>query len=67
MIRVLLLLSLLLGAGPLAAQNAAADVPPLRNGTRVRVFMNDGPPAGVHGVLVSGTRNSLWIAFPCWG
>jgi hypothetical protein len=66
MIRILLI-SLLLGAGPLAAQHSAPDVPPLRSGTRVRVIMNDGPPAGATGLLVSGTQDSLWIAFPLLG
>lgn len=66
MIRVLLI-SLLLCAGPLASQHAADDVPPLRSGTRVRVFMQNGPPAGAHGLLVSGTRDTLGIAFPLLG
>ncbi|HEV3051839.1 MAG TPA: hypothetical protein VGX50_16145 [Longimicrobium sp.] len=66
MIRILLI-SLLLGAAPLAAQIPTGDVPPLRSGTRVRVFMPQGPPAGATGLLVSGTRDTLWIAFPVLG
>lgn len=66
MIRILLI-SLLLGAGPLAAQHSADDVPPLRSGTRVRVFLQDGPSAGATGVLVGGTRDTLRLASPSLG
>lgn len=65
MIRILLI-SLLLGAGPLAAQHSAADVPPLPSGTRVRLFLHGGP-AGATGVLVSGTRDTVRVASPALG
>lgn len=66
MIRILLI-SLLLGAAPLAAQIPGGDVPPLPSGTRVRVFMHGGPPAGVLGVLVNGTGDTLRVALPLLG
>lgn len=66
MIRVLVV-SLLLGAAPLAAQPSTADVPPLRSGTQARVFLRDGPTVGATGWLVSGTRDTVRLASPSLG
>lgn len=63
----ILLISLLLAAAPLAAQPSGADLPPLRSGTPVRVFLHGTPPPRVAGVLVSGTRDTLRLASPGLG
>lgn len=62
-----LLLSLLIGAVPLAAQRPAADVPPLRSGTPVRVFLEPGSRDGAAGVVLRGTRDTLVLVSPALG
>lgn len=66
MIRILLV-SLLLAAGPLAAQRSPADVPPLRSGSRVRVFMEADSARGADGLVLSGTRDTLLLVSPALG
>lgn len=65
MIRVLLL-SVLVSAGPLAAQ-APEEPTPVRPGTPVRVFLSTGPPDGAAGVLVSGGGDTILVASPTLG
>jgi hypothetical protein len=63
----ILLISLLVGAAPVAAQRPAADVPPLRSGTPVRVFLEPGSGDGAEGVALRGTRDTLVLVSPALG
>lgn len=61
------LIFLLVAAAPLAAQRPTADVPPLRSGTAVRVFLEPGSRDGVAGVAVRGTGDTLVLVSPTLG
>ena len=62
-----LLISLIFAAAPLAAQRSPADVPPLRTGMPVRVFLEPGSRDGAAGVVLSGTRDTLVLVSPALG
>jgi hypothetical protein len=63
----ILLISLLFAAAPLAAQRSPADVPPLRSGTPVRVFLEPASLDGAAGVALGGSRDTLVLVSPALG